>query len=96
MDEAFKIFLERYEYILRQDPYYPIAEGVHYKDWENWFDESILALKNKTPREAATTKEGGERLESLFLYDQRNDLERDSNPFKADILYLKRELGIDS
>ncbi len=35
MDEAFKLFLERYEYILRQDPYYPIAEGVHYKDIEN-------------------------------------------------------------
>jgi len=64
--------------------------------WENWFDESILALKNKTPREAATTKEGREILEALFLYYQRNDLERDSNPFKADILYLKRELGIDS
>ncbi len=35
MDEAFNIFLERYEYILCQDPYYPIAEGVHYKDIEN-------------------------------------------------------------
>lgn len=64
--------------------------------WENWFDESIPALKNKTPRESATTKEGRERLEALFMHYQRNDLEKDSNLFKADISYLKRELGLDS
>jgi hypothetical protein len=32
----------------------------------------------------------------MRIADQRNDLEQESNPFKADILYLKRELGIDS
>jgi uncharacterized protein (DUF2384 family) len=28
--------------------------------WENWFNEPIPMLKNKTPREAAKTKEGRE------------------------------------
>ncbi len=64
--------------------------------WENWFNESIPALKNKTPREAATTQEGRERLEALLLQYLRNDLEKDNDLFKADIPYLKRELGIDS
>ena len=64
--------------------------------WENWFDESIPALKNKTPREAATTKDGRERLEALFLQYQGHALEQENNLFKADIPFLKKELGLDS
>ena len=62
--------------------------------WENWFDEKIPMLKNKTPREAAKTKDGKERLEALLLLYERRDLEVGDNLFKADIDYLRRELGL--
>jgi hypothetical protein len=64
--------------------------------WEHWFDESIPALKNKTPREAARTREGKERLEALLLEYENRDLKKGEHPFKADIPYLRRELCLDS
>jgi hypothetical protein len=63
--------------------------------WENWFDESIPALNNQTPREAAETEEGREYLEALLLQYERYDLERNENdPFKADINFIKKELSL--
>jgi hypothetical protein len=63
--------------------------------WKNWFSESIPALDNKTPRQSAKTKGGRERLEALLLEYERNDMDKDSNdPFRADIDYLRNELGI--
>ena len=64
--------------------------------WENWFDESIPALKNKTPREATQTKNGRERLEALLLEYENYDLKQENNIFKADIPYLRKELGLDA
>ena len=63
--------------------------------WENWLDESIPVLENKTPRQAARTKEGKEKLEALLLVYERRDLEVGDNLFKADIDYLRRELGLN-
>jgi hypothetical protein len=63
--------------------------------WESWFDEPIPALKDKTPRESATTGEGRERLEALLLEYAYRNLENSSNPFNADISYLKKELGLE-
>lgn len=67
------------------------------KHWENWFDSPIPALNDKTPREAAKTKAGRERLEALLLHYERNDHEMNetSNYFKADINYIKSELKLD-
>ncbi len=66
--------------------------------WESWFDEPIPMLKDETPRQAAKTKEGRERLEALLLHYEHHDLrrEREDDPFKADICYLRRELGLNS
>ena len=64
--------------------------------WENWFDEPIPALKNKTPRESATTKQGRERLEALLVEYAYRNLENSSNPFNADIQHLKKELGLEN
>lgn len=64
--------------------------------WENWFDESIPALKDKTPREAAKTKNGRERLEALLLEYENYDLKQTNTIFKADLPYLRKELGLDS
>jgi len=63
--------------------------------WENWFDGSIPALDNKTPREAAKTTEGRERLEALLLQYERHNAEKNDNLLKADIPYLRTELGLD-
>jgi hypothetical protein len=63
--------------------------------WQSWFDEKIPALGNKTPRQAAKTKDGQERLEALFShYEYRNSNSDKKNLFEADIIYLKKELGL--
>lgn len=63
--------------------------------WENWLNLPIPALDNETPKEAARTKLGRERLEALLLQFERHNLDMDDNLFKADINYLKGELGLD-
>lgn len=63
--------------------------------WETWFNEPIPALNNQTPRQAAKTEKGRERLEALLLEYQRHDLEKGEHPFKADIPYLKAELALN-
>lgn len=61
--------------------------------WESWFDEPIPALENQTPREAAKTNDGRERLDALLLQYERHDNEKDEHHlFKADIDYLRKEL----
>lgn len=66
------------------------------KHWETWFDSPIPALNNETPREAAKTKAGRERLEALLLLYERNDREMNdaTHYFKADINYIKTELEL--
>lgn len=63
--------------------------------WENWFEQTIPVLDHQTPRQAAKTPEGRERLEALLLQFERHDLERGNHPLKVDIDYLKSELGLD-
>jgi hypothetical protein len=62
--------------------------------WENWLDTPIPALGNKTPRAAAKTKNGKEKLEALLLEYERHDTEKKNNLFKADITDLKTKLGL--
>jgi hypothetical protein len=64
--------------------------------WDNWFTTSIPALGNKTPRAAAKTKAGREMLDALLLQYERHDLDRSDrdNLLKADISYLRSELGL--
>lgn len=62
--------------------------------WDNWFTTSIPALGNKTPRAVAKTKAGREMLDALLLQYERYDLERSDNLLKADINYLRSELGL--
>jgi hypothetical protein len=76
-----------------------VQEQLHImaqEHWKNWFNVEIPALKNQTPREAAKTKEGRERLEALLLEYESNDLQKKDNLFKADIPYLRKELGLES
>jgi hypothetical protein len=62
--------------------------------WDNWFTSVIPALGNKTPRAAAKTKAGREMLDALLLQYERYDLESGDNLLKADIGYLRSELGL--
>lgn len=64
--------------------------------WKAWFDQPIPMLDDQTPRQAAKTEMGKERLEALLLYYERSDAERDEHdPLKADIQYLRRELALE-
>lgn len=63
--------------------------------WENWFDQPIPALNNKTPREAAKTQEGQEQLEALLLQYERHDAEKENNLLKTDVQYLRKELALE-
>jgi hypothetical protein len=65
------------------------------KHWKNWFNEPIPALKNETPREAAKTKAGRERLEALLLHYERSSLKNNnSNIFNPDVDDLRKKLGL--
>ena len=77
---------------LSESPEIKIMAKAH---WENWLDSPVPALNNETPMEAAKTKLGRERLEALLLQFERHNLDMDDNLFKADINYLKSELGLD-
>jgi len=65
--------------------------------WDNWFEQSIPLLDNRTPREAAQSEEGKEQLEALLLQYERFDLDRSeaTHFLRADIAYLKKELALD-
>ena len=70
----------------------PLIAKAH---WEHWFDQSIPALNNQSPRQAAMTPKGKEYLEALFLQYERYDLDRELNdPMKANIPYLKAMLDL--
>lgn len=63
------------------------------KHWDAWLDTKVPALGNRTPRQAAKTASGRERLEALLAdYSQKSVNGR--NAFEPDILTLKRKLGL--
>lgn len=67
------------------------------KHWESWPDQKIPALMNKTPRQAAKTKIGRERLEAMFTHFQEMNNKDDShfNQPKVDIAMLRKELDME-
>jgi hypothetical protein len=63
------------------------------KHWDAWLDTKVPALGNRTPRQAAKTASGRERLEALLVdYSQKSASGR--NAFEPDIGTLKRRLGL--
>lgn len=73
-----------------------MIQEVKEKHWEAWIDESIPALKNLTPRQAAKTKEGRERLEALLLQYEGLNNKAQNNLSAPDIKSLRHKLGMDS
>lgn len=62
--------------------------------WKAWVDEKIPALDHQTPREAATTPAGRERLEALLRDFEWKSADHPSSPLRADVRRLRDELGI--
>jgi len=50
-----------------------IQEEMTRKHWEGWLDTRVPALGNKTPRQAARTARGRERLEALLAEFDRDE-----------------------
>jgi len=70
-------------------------EEMFRKHWAAWLDERIPALKGMTPREAARTSEGRERLEALlFDFDAKNRIIEPDDPLVVDVGWLRAELGL--
>ena len=63
------------------------------KHWDTWLDTKVPALGNRTPRQAARTAAGRERLAALLAdYSQKSG--KGSKAFEPDIGTLKRKLGL--
>ena len=60
--------------------------------WKAWLDAPLPILQGATPRDAAKTSAGRERLEAVFLqFGQFND---SPQPFSPDVESLRRALGL--
>lgn len=63
------------------------------KRWNEWLTEPVPVLMEKTPRQAAKTIAGRERLEALLI-DFERKIEMDDSAFAPDVMELRRKLGI--
>ena len=71
-----------------------VMEDQLKRHWEAWLDQPIPRLKNMTPRQAAQTSYGRERLEALLVeFEYRNQLQADPL-LRADVSTLRRQLGL--
>jgi hypothetical protein len=61
--------------------------------WDEWIDQRVPALNNKTPRQAAKTREGRERLEALFAEFTWRAARQPVNQ-QLDVAALRRKLGL--
>jgi hypothetical protein len=63
------------------------------RHWDAWIDTKVPALGNRTPRQAAKTPKGRERLEAL-LSDFARAAEQKSSAIQPDLADLRRRLGL--
>jgi hypothetical protein len=63
------------------------------RHWDAWLDTKVPALGNRTPRQAAKSASGRERLEALLAGYSQNRV-GGRNAFEPDIAALKRTLGM--
>ena len=80
------------------DPDSPEVQALMRKSadehWSKWYDIPVPALNDMTPREAATSVEGRDLLESLLLYYESQSERYAGNPLNPDIPAIRRELGL--
>jgi len=63
------------------------------RHWEAWLDTRLPALGNRTPRQAARTPDGRERLDALFA-EFAWSAERAPNARSPDLQALRAKLGL--
>jgi hypothetical protein len=63
------------------------------RHWEAWLDERVPALGGKTPRQAAKTAVGRERLEAL-LVDFASRSEQEPVHMRVGVDRLRQQLGL--
>ena len=63
------------------------------RHWEAWIDTRLPALGNRTPRQAARTPDGRERLDALFA-EFAWSVERAPNAMSPDLSALRAKLGL--
>jgi hypothetical protein len=71
-----------------------IEAEVARQQWDAWVDTKVPALGNRTPRQAAKSARGRERLEAL-LSDFGRLAERSPSPAVPDIATLRKTLGLE-
>lgn len=64
------------------------------RHWKGWLDMTIPALGNVTPRNAAKTPLGRERLEALLGELSWRQDASPGNQFRVDVEWIRRELGL--
>ena len=62
--------------------------------WKSWLDKPIPALKNETPRQAARTPSGRERLVAVLREFEWSSTELRDPLLVPDVGALRRELGL--
>ncbi len=70
-----------------------VLKDMAEKHWNSWLDKPLPILRHETPREAATTATGRERLEALFWQFERQPA--GDNAYAPDIPRLKKTLGME-
>lgn len=69
-------------------------DEMNRRHWQAWLDEKVPALGNVTPRRAAKTPLGRERLEALLAeFSWRQDASP-RNLISVDVDWIRRELGL--
>jgi hypothetical protein len=72
-----------------------VAEEMNLRHWAAWLDTKVPALGKLTPRQAATTPPGRERLEALLAEFTWRQEQSPSNLIKIDVAWIRKELGLE-
>ena len=73
--------------------WFEVSKAYKVHLYKEWLDSKIPALNHVTPREAAKTVAGRERLEALFVDFHQKNLSGFSD-CPVDLHYLRQELGM--
>jgi hypothetical protein len=66
------------------------------RHWEGWLDEPLPALRGETPRQAAATPAGRERLEALLVeFEWRARRGAVASGMEPDVAALRARLGLN-
>jgi hypothetical protein len=72
-----------------------LEDEMRRKHWHSWLDTRVPALENRTPRQAARTVRGRERLEALLASFERHETDAGAGEGEAGhIAVLRHELGL--